>query len=107
MYRADSLCLLSDHQVLHTRKTLSKRKMRTREPLDDVIKYEKPRALNQAIKIILENNVKTKGEIVNEIRLSSNDIEAFCGLKEGFLDENNNKNNNIITFKIGRASSRK
>lgn len=97
LYRAEHLGLLSDYQVLHTRKTLAKRKMRIDEPLDDEIAFEKPQALKQAVELILEHDVKSKSAIVNEIGLSSDDIEVFCNLEKGYLSELN-YSNNIIPF---------
>jgi len=100
IYRAETLGLLSDYQVLHMRKELARRNMRTVEPLDDEIRHEKPQALNQAIKLILDNNVKTKGEIINEVGLSDSDIEAICGLEKGYLTEKSYQDNVIpFTFK--------
>src|SRR5699024_8855750 len=100
IYRAETLGLLSDYQVLLMRKELARRNMRTVEPLDDEIRHEKPQALNQAIKLILDNNVKTKGEIINEVGLSDSDIEAICGLEKGYLTEKSYQDNVIpFTFK--------
>lgn len=97
LYRAEYLGLLSDYQVLHTRKTLAKRKMRINEPLDDEIPFEKPQALKQAVELIIDHNVKNRSAIINEIGLSREDIEAFCNLEDGYLSEVN-YSNNVIPF---------
>lgn len=100
LYRAEYLGLLSDYQVLHTRKVLAKKNMRTKEPLDDNIAYEKPNALKQAIELILDHGVKSKSGIVNEIGLSREDIEAFCNLEKGYLNDENNYDGNVISFEF-------
>lgn len=105
LYRAEALGILSDYQVLHMRKTLAKNKMRTKEPLDDKITFEKPQALKQAIELILHHDVKSKGQIVNELGLSREDIEVFCNLGQGALKEENKYNDNIIQFNFKKSQN--
>ena len=100
LYRAEYLNILSDYQVLHTRKVMSKNKMRTIEPLDDTIPLEIPSALKQAIELILEHEVKNKQDLVHEIGLDKQDIEILSGLPLGTLSEEVIDNSKVIPFQF-------
>jgi len=90
VYRCHDLEIIDSDQALNLYKQISFRKWRKREPLDDPhrIPLEQPRLLRRAVELILESGRKQPDEIVNEIRLSSDLIEAFCNLPSGMLRKN-------------------
>ena len=53
-------------------KQISLKKWRTIEPLDDVIKIEKPKLLCNAIKLIVDNDIQSKNQIGKDINLPDN-----------------------------------
>lgn len=59
--------------------------MRKKEPLDDIIESEKPVILKQSFKLLLDNNVKSSHEIINELNLPIDEIENLCSLPKGTL----------------------
>jgi Zn-dependent peptidase ImmA (M78 family)/DNA-binding XRE family transcriptional regulator len=65
--------------------TMSRRKWRTNEPLDDTMEPEVPRLLRRSIELILDEGAQTADDIVNRLQLSRVDVESLTGLPEGFL----------------------
>lgn len=80
IYRSSELMLLSEEQVLNLRKQLSANRWRKREPLDDEIQFEMPKALKKSFNLVLENNVQDIGDILASNRLSKATIEALIGM---------------------------
>jgi hypothetical protein len=66
---------------------ISKRKWRTFEPLDDVIKCEEPQLFDEAFKLLIENGVMTKSEIENSILFSEDELINVCCLDPDFFKE--------------------
>lgn len=65
--------------------TMSRRKWRTNEPLDDTMEPEVPRLLRRSIELILDEGAQTADDIINHLRLSRADVESLSGLPEGYL----------------------
>lgn len=85
IYRCEDLGILSENQVLYLRKQLSRLRMRTREPLDDVLEVEKPSLLRQAISMLIENGVQSPGDILDALNLPPHEVEELCCLDRGTL----------------------
>jgi Zn-dependent peptidase ImmA (M78 family)/transcriptional regulator with XRE-family HTH domain len=87
IYRCKDLDLIDADQALNLYKQISFRKWRKKEPLDDPrkIPIEEPRLLRRAVELVLESGRKHPEDILNELRLSEEWIEAFCGLPLGKL----------------------
>jgi Zn-dependent peptidase ImmA (M78 family)/transcriptional regulator with XRE-family HTH domain len=88
IFRALDLGLMDDDDAKKMRVSISRRGWRTSEPLDDVIPYELPELLKDALTLILDKGIKSRSQILNELLLSRNDIEELACLQEGFLDNN-------------------
>lgn len=88
--RCGNLEIFTEHQVLYLRKQISRYKMRIQEPLDDEIEMEEPVLLKQAMDLIIDNKVKTPITILNDLNLSSDDIEEICNLEVGRLMRSDN-----------------
>jgi len=86
IYRCSDLPKFSDEQVLNLWRQISMRKMRTREPLDDILPVESPAVLRKSIDLLLKNTVVSPEDILREVSLSSTTIERLCGLTAGDLD---------------------
>ena len=55
------------------------------EPREDRVPIENPVLLERACRLIIEENVKTTQNILDEIPLSPSDIEELMNLEDGFL----------------------
>lgn len=69
------------------------------EPLDDVMEKEKPTAFKQAITLIINHEVKTKQEILSDIRMPNSLLEQLLGVEQEFFTEKNLENN-ILPMKL-------
>lgn len=98
--RCYDLGYLSDNQYTYLNKQMSARKMKTKEPLDDVIKVPTPTVLNRAVEMILENQIKTGEEIVQELQLPQKDIEMLANLETGRLNPTNKIKEQVINLNL-------
>ena len=76
----------------------SEKGWRTHEPYDDLLQIESPLLLKEAIDLIIDNHVKTKKQLCEEVRLCQSDVEAIVNLPAGYLDENKGKGT-VVSFK--------
>lgn len=83
--RCLNLGIFNESQYLNLQKTISKRKMRTIEPLDDEIVQESPTLLKKAITLLFDNNIIIPSDMTNELLYPIYDIESLCNLKSGTL----------------------
>jgi Zn-dependent peptidase ImmA (M78 family)/transcriptional regulator with XRE-family HTH domain len=80
IYRCKDLEIFDEYQVTNLYKQISFRKWRKKEPLDDIIPFEKPRLLGRAVEVVVTAGKKMADEIVSDLRLSTPLVAAFCGL---------------------------
>ncbi len=85
--------LISDEKYIYFQKRISFKGWRKNEPLDDVLPVEEPTLLKDATEVLIDNEVLTKQEILNEINIYSSDIVEFCNLPTDFFE---NSYSNII-----------
>ena len=83
--RCQTLGILTDNQVKYLSDQLWKRGYRRREPLDDIIPMERPFAHKQAFELLLDNNLVTVSQIVDEIGCYASEIEAYSYLEKDML----------------------
>ncbi len=65
---------------------MSMSKMRTQEPLDDILPVESPAVLRKSIDLPLKTEVILPKDILREVSLSRTTVERLCGLTAGDLD---------------------
>lgn len=87
IFRANKLGLIGEDETLRLRKSYSARGWSKGEPLDDSTPPETIRLLPRAVKALLDNNIKSKSQIVSELLLARREIEHICGLEPDFLTE--------------------
>jgi Zn-dependent peptidase ImmA (M78 family)/DNA-binding XRE family transcriptional regulator len=87
VYRCRDLDIIDADQALNLYKQISFRRWRKKKPLDDPTKIpiEQPRLLRRAVELLLESGKKHPEDILNELHLSQDWIEIFCGLQTGAL----------------------
>ena len=85
IYRCDTIESLSSNQIKYLKNQMTARRYWIKEPLDNEISVEKPFAHKQAITLLLENNIVTPEQLVEEIGCYAEEIEQYCFLEEGIL----------------------
>lgn len=83
--RCSNLGIIEDEYQQRIWKHYSARGWRRGEPMDEDIPIESPRLLGRSIKLLVEEEVRTRDEIVSDLRLDSGDIESICSLPRGYL----------------------
>lgn len=83
--RCKDLNIIDEVRYTSLQKQISTRKIRTREPLDDVIPVSEPKVLKQAIEMIIKADVKTASDLLFDFELPAAIVEEICNLKQGFF----------------------
>lgn len=86
IYRCKELNLIDDSRYTSLQKQISMKKMRVKEPLDDVYPLQKPVVLKKSILMLLENDVKNELQLIQEVAVPQEYIEMLCNLDEGTLN---------------------
>lgn len=86
--RAKNLGLIDENTEKILRRSYGKRKWRTFEPLDNEISTDYPELLGDAFKMIVNEGVQTKTDIIEALQLPGQDIEELAYLERGFLKTN-------------------
>jgi len=85
--RCANLEIISDEYKQRLFKHYSAKGWRKHEPLDGEgeMPIERPRLLCRSIRLLCEERVYTKSELLAAVRLPANDVESLCGLPTGYL----------------------
>lgn len=83
--RCSALGIIQGQYEQRLWKHYSTRGWRRSEPLDDVLIPEEPRLLCRSVKILVDEGVRTRSDLMIDFRLGAKDIEALCGLPRGYL----------------------
>jgi len=86
VYRCLDLKLIDEGRYTSLQKQMSMKKMRTKEPLDDVFPLQEPVVLKKSIQMLLENDVKNQLQLIREMSVPQDYIEMLCNLKKGTLN---------------------
>jgi Zn-dependent peptidase ImmA (M78 family)/DNA-binding XRE family transcriptional regulator len=93
--RSKTLKVIGDDEYQLLMRTMQKRGLRKIEPLDDVLTTSEPSILRTAVQILLDQNVFTPKEFVQELSMNyglslfPSEIEKLLGLDEGTLKISN------------------
>lgn len=90
LYRSCDLGLITHNQYQYMIRIMQKKKWRTNEPLDNILKTTEPSLLNDAIDILLVNNVFTPSEFIKElsdegIPMRNDEVELLLNLPKDTL----------------------
>lgn len=85
MMRCANLELTSEEYERRLWKHYSARGWRKSEPLDDVLTSEEPRLLARSVRLLVEEGVRSKNDLLVDFRLNGPDVESLCGLPRGFM----------------------
>lgn len=87
VYRSQDLGLVGKEQVRRLWINRTRRGWRLKEPLDDHLPIEKPRMLQRAFSMLVDEGIKSRDEIRTALPYSAGDIAELAGLPQRFLDE--------------------
>ncbi|MEL6768266.1 MAG: XRE family transcriptional regulator [Pseudomonadota bacterium] len=93
--RCSSLGIVEGEYGQRLWKHYSARGWRKEEPFDDVFEPEQPRLLSRSVKLLIDERVRTRNDLLADFRLSTQDVEALCGLPRGFMS---GENAEIVAF---------
>lgn len=85
IFRAEYLEYFSQDYALYLRQQISRKKWRTKEPLDDKIRFEDPILLRQAIEFLIKSEKKSLSEISFQTGVTEDEILYI------FANQMNNK----------------
>jgi Zn-dependent peptidase ImmA (M78 family)/DNA-binding XRE family transcriptional regulator len=83
--RCQALGILSESQVRYLFSQINKKGYRKNEPLDNVLQFEQPYLIKQAIELLVENNVVAPQNILDEIALKKEETDELFSLPEYLL----------------------
>jgi Zn-dependent peptidase ImmA (M78 family) len=83
--RCRNLGMINDEYEQRLWKHYSARGWRKAEPLDDTIPVETPRLLGRSVRLLIDERIRTRGQLIDDLRLSASDVESLCGLPRGFI----------------------
>ncbi len=83
--RCRTLGMLGDEAEQRLWKHYGARGWRKAEPLDDTLTPETPRLLARSVRLLIDEGVRTRGQLLDDFRLSASDVESLCGLPRGFM----------------------
>lgn len=100
--RCRDLELISPSTHKYLSQQVGFRRWRVREPLDDSIPKESPALLKNATEFLLEEQIKTKSEILEDVNIPASDLEALLGVEPDYFWDKGN-DNKIVIFPKSRA----
>lgn len=83
--RCDDLGMMSEDFARRTWTHYSARGWRKAEPLDDTTSPEMPRLLARSVRLLLDEGVRPRADLLDDLRLHASDVESLCGLPRGFF----------------------
>lgn len=84
--RCQDLNIYSETQARYLFAQIGQRGYRKSEPLDDSLDFERPYLFKQAIELLLENEVVSPEEIIDEIAFKKELIDSLCFLPDNLLN---------------------
>jgi Zn-dependent peptidase ImmA (M78 family)/transcriptional regulator with XRE-family HTH domain len=84
--RSAQLGMVSSEYEARLWKHYSARGWRKSEPLDDKFKAEVPRLLARSVRLLIDEGVQSREDLLAELRLTATDIESLCALPRGYLN---------------------
>jgi Zn-dependent peptidase ImmA (M78 family) len=100
--RCENLGMLSEEYKRRLWKYYSARGWRRSEPLDDLLEPESPRLLSRSVRLLVEEQVRTREALLSDFRLYGPDVESLCGLPRGYMTS---PSADVVTFpKLKRSS---
>ncbi len=91
--RCSALEMMNEEYQRRLWKHYSVRGWKKKEPLDDDLVPELPRLLSRSVKLLINERVRSRRDLMEDFRLSAADVESLVGLPRGFM---NNEEGEIV-----------
>jgi len=104
IYRSRSLKLINDDETKRLWINLNRRGWREHEPLDD-LPSEQPQVISKCFKTLVDEGIKSKDQILADLRLSAKDIEELAALPPGYISGDNGSHDGSPQLKRVRAGN--
>lgn len=101
--RCGALDMMDDEYQRRLWKHYSARGWRKKEPLDDNLTPETPRLLARSVKLLIDERVRSRRDLLDDFRLSAADVESLCGLPRGFMSNDEAEIVPLPTLKVRTA----
>ncbi|HTN71863.1 MAG TPA: XRE family transcriptional regulator [Methylomirabilota bacterium] len=83
--RCRTLGMINDEYEQRLWKHYSSRGWRKAEPFDDTIRVEAPRLLGRSVRLLIDEGIRTREQLLDDFRLPAADVESLCSLPRGFM----------------------
>jgi Zn-dependent peptidase ImmA (M78 family)/transcriptional regulator with XRE-family HTH domain len=83
--RCSTLGIIGDEYERRLWKHYSSRGWRKGEPFDDTLPVEMPRLLARSVRLLIDERVRTREQLLDDFRLPASDVESLCSLPRGFM----------------------
>jgi Zn-dependent peptidase ImmA (M78 family)/DNA-binding XRE family transcriptional regulator len=83
--RCGALDMMDDEYQRRLWKHYSARGWRKNEPLDDDLVPESPRLLSRSVKLLIDEGVRSRRDLLEDFRMPAADVESLCNLPRGFM----------------------
>lgn len=105
--RCKHLEIIDEEQQKRLWINLNRRKWRTNEPLDDSTPVETPNLITKSVKMLVEQQIKSKDQITQDLSFHHSEVERICDLPTGYMKTGHHlddpilksKNSNVLTFR--------
>jgi Zn-dependent peptidase ImmA (M78 family) len=81
--RCSALGMMTEEYERRLWKHYSARGWRKIEPLDDVLPPENPRLLARSVRLLIDEKIRRRSELIEEFRLQATDVESLWGFLAG------------------------
>jgi Zn-dependent peptidase ImmA (M78 family)/transcriptional regulator with XRE-family HTH domain len=83
--RCEHIGIVSADQAKRLWINYNRRGWRGEEPLDNILKFEEPRLLRRGFEALVDENVRSKEQIIDDLCLPAREIEKLSSLPAGYL----------------------
>jgi Zn-dependent peptidase ImmA (M78 family)/transcriptional regulator with XRE-family HTH domain len=87
--RCRILGLTSEEYEQRLWKHYGARGWRKSEPLDDKLTPEMPRLLSRSVRLLVDEGIRSRQELLDDFRFSATDVESLCGLPRSYMTSQN------------------
>jgi Zn-dependent peptidase ImmA (M78 family)/DNA-binding XRE family transcriptional regulator len=86
--RCESIGITEKEETQRLYINYNRRGWRAEEPLDSVLKHEEPKILRRSFEALIQEGIKSRQQIVDDLALPPREVEQLGGLPPGFFSGN-------------------
>lgn len=104
--RCEHIGLITSDQVRRLWINYNRRGWRGEEPLDNILKFEEPRVLRRGFEALIDEKVRSKEQIIDDLCLPAREVEQLSALPAGYLSGGNAEVKALPRLKASSAEVR-